>query len=376
MNNEIKTYIFRIASELDCSTASLAYNPMERFADYVSTKEIVHSKIIADLLNPNGEHQLGNCFLINLLKSIGIDVPCSLFPESANTIKLPVLIETEKYAPTTLDGVDTKGRIDIFLLVELADNKKYAVIIENKLNNAPDQDRQLERYNTYIHSQYRNYEIRTVYMPRIRKNCDHKGAYVIDATELACLIEKSISESNSHNKDVIQAYAHYLKNISKNNKIMDNARILSEMSGEDILKAKAIKDAYSKLCAAFAECLKKAYEGRDGLKVSIPPKYDAKYCYIWNQKAYGKTSLWLAVGFDYDGCFFYIVSNNTNNPEYSEYLKTLNITKSSEDAEGCWHRPNNENLFKKIFTGRPDYKELESDIDMWLKKLDEVAGIK
>ena len=28
------------------------YNPMEKFAYYVSTKEIVHSKIIADLLNP------------------------------------------------------------------------------------------------------------------------------------------------------------------------------------------------------------------------------------------------------------------------------------------------------------------------------------
>lgn len=375
MDNEIKTYIFRIASELDCSTASLAYNPMERFADYVSTKEIVHSKIIADLLNPNGEHQLGNCFLINLLKSIGVDMPCSLFPESVNPIKLPVLIETEKYAPTTLDRVETNGRIDIFLLVELVDNKKYAVIIENKLNDAPDQDRQLERYNTYIHSHYKNYEIRTVYMPRIKKNCDYKGADIIDATELAGLIEKSISESNSHNQDAIQAYAHYLKNISKNNKIMDNARILSKMSGEDILKAKAIKDAYSKLCEVFAECLKGVYEGRDGLKASIPSKY-ASYCYIWNPMAYGKTSLWLAVGFDYDGYFFYIVSNNMDNPEYSEYLKTLNITKSSEDAEGCWHKPNNENLFKKIFTGRPDYKELESDIDMWLEKLDEVAGVK
>lgn len=375
MDNGLKTYISKIASKLDCSAASVAYNPMERFADYVSTKEIIHSKIIADLLNPNGEHQLGNCFLINLLKSIGVDVPCSLFPESVNTIKLPVLIETEKYAPTILDGADTNGRIDIFLLVEFADNKKYAVIIENKLNDAPDQHRQLERYNTYIHSQYINYEIRTVYMPRIRKNCDYKGAYVIDATELAYLIEKSISECNSHNKDAIQAYAHYLKNISKNNRIMDNARILSGMSGEDILKAKAIKDAYSKLCEVFAESLKGAYEGRDGLKASIPSKY-ASYCYIWNPKAYGKTSLWLAVGFDYDGYYFYIVSNNTNNPEYSEYLKTLNITKTSEDAEGCWHKPNNENLFKKIFTGKPDYKELESDIDMWLNKLDEVAGIK
>ena len=38
------------------------YNPMERFADYVSTKEIVHSKIIADLLNPNGGTSIRDFF--------------------------------------------------------------------------------------------------------------------------------------------------------------------------------------------------------------------------------------------------------------------------------------------------------------------------
>lgn len=201
------------------------------------------------------------------------------------------------------------------------------------------------------------------------------GAKIIDATELADLIENSISNSNSLNKAAIQAYAHYLKNISKNNINMDNAMILSRMSVDDILKAKTIKDAYGRLCEAFAECVKNNYNKFKSRKASISSKYSS-YCYIWNPEAYGKTSLWLAVGFDYDGYFFYIVSNNQENPNYSEYLKTLNITKSSEDAEGFWHKPNNENLFKKSFAGKPDFNELESDIDKWLKKLDEVAGVK
>lgn len=38
--------------------SSSVYNPMERFAEYVSTKEIIYSKIIADLLNPAGEYTL------------------------------------------------------------------------------------------------------------------------------------------------------------------------------------------------------------------------------------------------------------------------------------------------------------------------------
>lgn len=43
----------------DYSTVCVEYNPMETFVEYVSTKEIVHSRIIAELLNPNGSHHLG-----------------------------------------------------------------------------------------------------------------------------------------------------------------------------------------------------------------------------------------------------------------------------------------------------------------------------
>ena len=41
------------------------YNPMETFVEYVSQKEICHSSILADLLNPLGRHGLGRSFLGN-----------------------------------------------------------------------------------------------------------------------------------------------------------------------------------------------------------------------------------------------------------------------------------------------------------------------
>lgn len=357
----------------DFSAASPLYNPMERFADYVSTKEIVHSRIIADLLNPKGEHQLGYGFLLKFLKAVKIDVSLPHFPNVENLIKSEV--ELERYAPTLFDGIETKGRIDILLRVELANKKKYAIIIENKLNDAPDQFQQLERYNYYVEKElgYSKDERITVYMPRI--NCEYDGAIVIDATQLADIIENTLKESVSSNKAAIQTYAKYLRNISINNIIMDNSKILAEMSAEDIINAKVIKGAYDKLPEAFAEKLKDIYDGNNGLKAEVSSKYPS-YCYIWNPKAYGLTSLWLAIGFEYDSYSVYIVSNNTDLDNYPRYLAKLKIVKSSEDREGCWHKPIERDAFLKQFIGKPKCEELMSDINSWLEQLNEVANVK
>ena len=349
------------------------YNPMERFADYVSTKEIVHSKIIADLLNPKGEHQLGYGFLLKFLQAIKIDVPLPHFPEVEIPIKSEV--EIERYAPTSLDGIETKGRIDILLRVELVNKKKYAIIIENKLNDAPEQFRQLERYNDYVEKElgYNADERITVYMPRIK--CEYDGTIIIDATQLADILEIALKESISPNKATIQAYANYLRNISVKNIIMDNSRRLADMLAEDILNAKAIKDAYDKLPDAFAENLKDFYDGNNGLKAEVSSKYPS-YCYIWNPKAYGKTCLWLAIGFDYDSYSVYIVSNNVDIEKYPEYLAKLKIAKTSQDNEGHWHKPIKIESFAKKFNGKPKCEEIKSDIDTWLELLNEVAEIK
>lgn len=346
------------------------YNPMEQFAEYVSTKEIIHSKIIAGLLNPNAEHQLGNRFLIKLLQSIGVDVPSSHFPETGNPIKLPVTIEIEKYAPTTLNGVEINGRIDIFLLVELADNRKYAIIIENKLNDASDQHLQLQRYNTFIHSQYKNYEIRTIYMPRIGDYCDYKDAKVINATMLAKIIDETLEESISPNKASIQSYSNYLKNISIRNIIMDNAKILESLTSADIQQAKAIKEAYDKLPEAFAEALRKTYE-QNGYETQIASNY-SNYCYIWDKKAYMATSLWLAVGFSHDTCYFYIVSNDIDS--YNRYSTKLKVTESSKSYGYFWLKPIEESRFLSKFSGMPDSDRISEIINYWLYKLNQVAN--
>lgn len=369
MENDLMNSISSISAKLNCSSTKPAYNPMERFADYVSTKEIIHSKIIADLLNPNGEHQLGDGFIMNFLSKLNIQVYKFSSPDAKNPLTIKE-IKTEYPAPTS----GKNGRIDIFVRLKNRE-KLYALIIENKLNNAGHQPEQLQRYNEFVKQNYPTYERVTVYMPCNGTECTvFKNAIVVNATDLADIIDDTLKENNNVDNSAIQAYSKYLRNISTYNEIMDNAIKLADMSADDILNAKVIKDAYEKLPQAFANYLKKTYE-RTGYRAEISSKY-SRYCNIWKPETYGITNLWLAVGFDYGGYFFYIVSNNMKNPKYPECLKTLNITKSSEDAEGYWHKPNDEKLFKKSFTGRPDYDKLKSDIDKWLEKLDEVAGVK
>ena len=352
-------------------TSTSVYNPMERFADYVSTKEIVHTKIIADLLNPKGEHQLGYGFLVMFLQTLGFSVKTKPAPSDENPLH-EVNVKTESFAPTD----DSNGRIDILVTFDY-NGKRYALIIENKLNDAPDQPRQLERYNEYLSkSGYNESERITVYMPRVGDKCDeYPTAKVINATMLAKIIDETLGESISPNKAAIQSYSNYLKNISMNNIIKDNAMKLADLSAEDIQNAKAIKDAYDKLPEAFAKDLKDFYDGNNGFKAEVSSKYPS-YCYIWNPKAYGKTCLWLAIGFDYDSYSFYIVSNNVDIEKYPEYLAKLKIVKSSQDNEGHWHKPIKIESFAKKFKGKPKSEDIKSDIDTWLERLDEVADIK
>lgn len=99
----------------------------------VTTDEVrLHSKFLAELLNPNGSHGQGNIFLELFLAEFKID---NFEPEGAK-----VDIEKHVGTKTEIDG----GRIDIII----EEKNKNLIIIENKIY-APDQENQLLRYYHY-----------------------------------------------------------------------------------------------------------------------------------------------------------------------------------------------------------------------------------
>lgn len=99
----------------------------------VQRKEVRHSAFLSALLDPNGEHGLGNKFLSDFIKNIvhqqkniGFDWDCN-----------DVYVNTEE--PTD----EKDGRMDIYLR-----SKKTIVIVENKID-AKDGEKQLIRYDNH-----------------------------------------------------------------------------------------------------------------------------------------------------------------------------------------------------------------------------------
>ena len=101
----------------------------------------LHSSFLAELLNPNGNHGMGDAFLGQFLQLV--------IEERSN------YIQSNKVSPEIVEryiGPNTEdegGRLDIII-----EDGNHAIIIENKIY-AVDQKRQLLRYDNYGKKHFR-----------------------------------------------------------------------------------------------------------------------------------------------------------------------------------------------------------------------------
>lgn len=99
----------------------------------VNHYENTHSRIIAELLNPQGSHGQGSIFLDAFLASLNTDINFLL----------------DRGARVFTEYTTTEGRIDILI----TNPHGQSIIIENKIY-AQDQPEQLKRYNDYAYTKY------------------------------------------------------------------------------------------------------------------------------------------------------------------------------------------------------------------------------
>lgn len=111
----------------------------------ISTNELVHSKMIAELLNPNGAHRKGSIFLEKFLSIYNIG-----FKIDTKT----AMVSTEYNIGTITKDYSYGGKIDVLV----SDADKHALIIENKIY-AGDQKKQLYRYAKYAKQNHNKYII-------------------------------------------------------------------------------------------------------------------------------------------------------------------------------------------------------------------------
>jgi PD-(D/E)XK nuclease superfamily len=234
-------------------------------------KENFQSDILAALLDPKGAHGAGHAFLhtfIAWLRTISRNGDLDgLEPQNFMNSK----IEREI------------GRVDISVLDH--DSKK-AIIIENKINGALDQDRQLPRYLDYVEG--RGFEpIAIVYLtlntPEMpiedaewKQPDDHDRVHkiLIPATafnyEIPCLNDKfiPICEKLTTNIDVLFVLRQYGQLIHHLGKNTMNEALMSKLceeikkdDGETFANAKALVTMMNDLPAYRAKEVLRRFEG-------------------------------------------------------------------------------------------------------------------
>lgn len=175
-------------------TLSSVNNQLENF----------HSDVIAEILNPEGKHGEGNLFLRLFVEFLNqkhaTDIPVSSF-ECAK-------VEKEK-------GINDKGRIDILIHTDTD-----AIIIENKINNAPDMDKQLLRYYQYCKEQ--NLNVRAIIY--LSLNGFKKAP---NSNDIPKHLVKNIAAYNAKENDLVTAW---LKAAMAKSTKEDNRSLLNQYS--------------------------------------------------------------------------------------------------------------------------------------------------
>jgi len=165
----------------------------------VAYYEVMHSTIIASILNPNGSHGQKDLFLNLFLSVVGDKTE----------------IDT-KSSKVYTEYVIEDGRIDI--LIE--DNKGRGIIIENKVY-ASDQNEQLIRYDRFAKDKYKNgYAI--YYLTLNRSDASDNSAKGVQyirisySEHILSWIEKCIKESSMTPliRETLVQYRNHLKQLT------------------------------------------------------------------------------------------------------------------------------------------------------------------
>ena len=124
--------------------------------------ENTHSKIIAELLDPQGSHYQGRVFLDNFLETVGLK----------NSLD-DVSVTTERF----IECEDGRGRIDIFL-----ESENEVIIVENKID-AGEQESQIQKYVKCIQLENKDKPKRIIVL-YLTKEGHHPSGYSLGDIEI------------------------------------------------------------------------------------------------------------------------------------------------------------------------------------------------
>lgn len=211
----------------------------------VRSKELIHSNILAALLNPSYAHGLNYSFLNSF--TLGI-------------VNLPIECGVPLPLSTLVSSTDQNVRVyreleNIDLVIEYPASK-LVIAIENKIW-AKEQPKQLARYQEILITRYPNHQLALVYLtpdgrrPTTQNRHSDVPVYCMSYGEVASQLEVVKSRANESAKHFISQFTGHIE------AYMTGSNEVNELCWQIFNKH---EDAYTRMIAGYQYCQRRKVE--------------------------------------------------------------------------------------------------------------------
>ena len=332
-----------------------SYNPLECFVEQVSKKEIRHSQILEDLLDENGHHGYKNLFIESFLSLIKCHVPdgCDIYVE-----------RERKVSRVLTEGCDRS--IDLVLIWKFK-KKKYAIIIENKLNGARFQPYQLDEYKMSLENE--GFIVQAIVVIYDKKLSYGNGIISLCSSDLSDWLNKALDSCDTMDSAYwgIKAYAQLIDNMAIKNINMINAESIVDMareSPESFQNLSKIVEAYKGLQGAvFNELI------NDKRLKEVLSRTTSSQLQFWLQEDYDRNRMYIVVEFS-DNEYHLYLRNANFAKDRSRTLSSIDFEKYNDSKEWYVSKKSSE----RTYTFPHDTDRLISKIKKLIVQLKSING--
>jgi len=376
--------LFKTLKGIELRADNTPFNMLHVLYQDIKRKEKAHDKLLAGLLDPNGNHGLGHFPLNIFLNEIGLK---NVTLDKENVVK----VEQPRPVKVKINGRDRDLEIDIFISWK-DNNSKCAIIIEDKLHGADDQTYESENGKIYQLQAYYNgieddYDVKkALYMPfsKKEKSCKKQGltkklddvAKDFYAKDIVEWIEKCIKEAKKTDKNVglLEQYKEFFKCLMNKEFLNMTAEKILDKIGYDLDKIIWIENlAKIVISEKWIETrmeliVKEVKEYFKKMKVKLPEEIDVNSERILFR--YDTYEDWVEIeNYDKTGGFFlYIVSKRKKKSmEYANKFYEHYISQNKNN----YYYDKTEILGNLVNHTYLDYKKLIKDLVPILRELSE-----
>ncbi len=210
----------------------------------IKDKELIHSNILAVLLNPNETHGMGYTFLNLFTKELK---KCELY-ESGNTVKE---ISLANIISTINSKVVVYRELDYIDLVIVFPEARVVIGIENKIW-ASERDKQIEDYQKAMESRYPDYNKALVFLtptgriPNTSNKQSKIPVYRMSYEVIAKIAKASINNANQSAHFFLDQFIYHVESY------MTGSSEIHELCWQIFQKH---PDAYKRISNNFAYCV-------------------------------------------------------------------------------------------------------------------------